>query len=616
MPLKVGNILGFTDEGTGRAAATPASCSCPACAALECLDRPRFFAGQLLSEAELNGEMDYILAKQRLHNRHLHGPGVVCGLEVVCSECEGQVIIRPGYAIDPCGNDVVVCQDQPFDVLKAIKACCAAMKKKSKSGCDPYAPANAGCTGLEEHWCITLSYLETMAQPVTPLRGKKKTCSCGGSCGGNCGCNGSSAAASPSASSNGCSGPSAATATTTATATACEPTRIREGYQIGITPDPGNCKSPATLFGDTLFANIIECLGPIFDAQTTLPSSTWGIVLLALTHQLANSDVDDNVAFQACCQFRQFVINLFTNSDFATRCTLLSVFDSLPCPQPPSTSVTGVAAETGSDAAYLQQVQDTIDSTVVLLLEYLRECVCHALQPPCPPEARDDRLILACVTVKDGKITEICNFGCRQFAGSFPSFFYWLSLIPIVPLIKLLVTDICCGPALALPQSRISNNRERLDPAGALKNAVVDGNFALPRMVLQRIGDLAQKFSLKGIVASIPADGLNLATLRGMSVQNAQASLKEFGVSFEERPIGARTDIPLAPAGAKSFAAPFARSGDHVILYESGGQVQEVLRAGTAQASAEDVSALRRQVESLQADIADLKKKAPPSGPK
>src|SRR5215470_823553 len=188
-------------------------CSCPACTGLNCLQRPRFFAGQLISDVDLNSEVNYVLAKQRLHNRYLHGVGTVCGLEVVCSNCDGQVVIKPGYAIDPCGNDIIVCQEQQFDVLKAIKACCDAIKKKNKGGCDPYRPFNEGCTGLEEHWCITIAYQELQTQPVTPLHGQTKTCSCVGSCSpvGSCGC--SSCNGSTTTKSNGCTPPLKAPAT-------------------------------------------------------------------------------------------------------------------------------------------------------------------------------------------------------------------------------------------------------------------------------------------------------------------------------------------------------------------------------------------------------------------
>src|SRR5271165_4405020 len=74
-------------------------CCCLACTGLQCLDRTRFFAGQLLTEADLNNDQSYWLAKSRLRNRYLHGWGVVCGLQLVCGPCEGWVTIKTGYAI-------------------------------------------------------------------------------------------------------------------------------------------------------------------------------------------------------------------------------------------------------------------------------------------------------------------------------------------------------------------------------------------------------------------------------------------------------------------------------------------------------------------------------------
>src|SRR5690348_15337026 len=95
-------------------------CTCQVCTGLECAERPRYFAGQLLSDKELTSEQAYTLLKNRLHNRYLHGWGVVCGLQVACSDCAGFISLKPGYAIDPCGNDIIVCADQEFNVLKAI----------------------------------------------------------------------------------------------------------------------------------------------------------------------------------------------------------------------------------------------------------------------------------------------------------------------------------------------------------------------------------------------------------------------------------------------------------------------------------------------------------------
>ena len=83
---------------------SPASgaCSCGpgrTCDGLECLCRPRYFAGQLLTDEDLRRLDHYIVAKNRLHNRYLHGTGVVCGLEVVCNPCDPTVTVRTGFAL-------------------------------------------------------------------------------------------------------------------------------------------------------------------------------------------------------------------------------------------------------------------------------------------------------------------------------------------------------------------------------------------------------------------------------------------------------------------------------------------------------------------------------------
>ncbi|MCI0435115.1 MAG: DUF4815 domain-containing protein [Gemmatimonadetes bacterium] len=55
----------------------------------------------------------------RLHNRMLHGYGVVCGLKVVCSANRTRVAVEAGYALDCDGNGVSVAQAVEVDVIGA-----------------------------------------------------------------------------------------------------------------------------------------------------------------------------------------------------------------------------------------------------------------------------------------------------------------------------------------------------------------------------------------------------------------------------------------------------------------------------------------------------------------
>lgn len=71
------------------------------------LERVRFFAGQLLSVADLEQEQDYLLARLRRHNRFLHGWGIVAGL-TVSADGNTRITVEPGLAIDCAGNELVL----------------------------------------------------------------------------------------------------------------------------------------------------------------------------------------------------------------------------------------------------------------------------------------------------------------------------------------------------------------------------------------------------------------------------------------------------------------------------------------------------------------------------
>jgi hypothetical protein len=68
--------------------------------------RNNFFTGKLLTAAELELEQDYFRGKLKLHNRALHGFGIVSGLEV--SRRRDKLLITSGLALDCEGNEIVV----------------------------------------------------------------------------------------------------------------------------------------------------------------------------------------------------------------------------------------------------------------------------------------------------------------------------------------------------------------------------------------------------------------------------------------------------------------------------------------------------------------------------
>jgi hypothetical protein len=233
------------------------------------IQRPKFFNGQLLTDVDLKTGLDYVMEKNKLHNRHLHGWGVVCGLKVKCYPCcqghgsSGKVVVEPGYAIDCCGNDIVVCQEQDYDVVKRINE----MIKKKKAQSSPCEPGvvleESDCPDQEGKYYLTLSYKEEDAKPVAALKGNDP-----------------------------CSIQS------------CVPSRTRECFELGLvnycTLDP----SPE----ENLFTRMRQCL--------TLFTETW-------TRVVGNQFNGENLLKLSADQLKTFISEYYKSLPSNVHCDLL-----------------------------------------------------------------------------------------------------------------------------------------------------------------------------------------------------------------------------------------------------------------------------------------------------
>jgi hypothetical protein len=214
---------------------------CPYCGGLECLCRPNFFSGQLLTDRELNGLQRYVIEKNKVHNRYLHGWGVVCGLDVYCDSCDPcerdgvqHVLVTEGYALSPCGEDIVLCRDAQVPVCELIQKC-----RPPEPECDDDAGRDPCREGPEE-WVLAVCYDEQASRGITPLRSPDCCPSCGcatSKSGSSCGCkngnrNGSCGCA------NGESGSHGSHARTRmdrcSAQLECEPTIICEGHRFVV----------------------------------------------------------------------------------------------------------------------------------------------------------------------------------------------------------------------------------------------------------------------------------------------------------------------------------------------------------------------------------------------
>jgi hypothetical protein len=81
--------------------------------------RNRYYTGRYLTAHDFRLEQGYFLSRHRLHNRQLHGWGIVCGLNVEEHKnpnCANNVIIHPGIAIDCCGREIILERPQVVEV--------------------------------------------------------------------------------------------------------------------------------------------------------------------------------------------------------------------------------------------------------------------------------------------------------------------------------------------------------------------------------------------------------------------------------------------------------------------------------------------------------------------
>lgn len=563
---------------------TPEPCCCPACTTLQCLDRTRFFAGQLLTEADLNNEQSYWLAKSRLHNRFLHGWGVVCGLQVVCSECDGWVTVKTGYAIDPCGNDVIVCQETPFNVLKAIQACCTPAKQ---TNCSPlrYTPPPT-CQDVIQTWCITIEYQEQESRLVTPLQPPSKTCSCG--CGGTskggcgCGCGGSGASNGNGSSKSTCCSSTQTAVAATVPAGACEPTRIIEGFKLGLICEP----QPTTTTTKRLPAPAPGTFGYQFElCFQTLQS------LLLQKPTFVVGQTTPLQAYQAACNYLTAVRNALSAS-YLTHCQIESKIDVVSIPSPPLQDPNGT---------YLSGLQATVDMIALLIRATALDCMCSSLLPPCPPDPCDDRLILACVTVQNGKIINICHFGGRKQVVTFPSLYYWLSIfrfdVLLADLIKLLEV-ICCGEEggrLPILAGEV-NYRENITSAGFTNPGSL--NRSVMAFVAQRIGANLLNSAMPNLnaVDLRPLVGLDMETAtRTLTTQYHIPEGNITPTSVDADP--AWTDS--AVASAAQYAPAAFNPGDNLTMYTKGKQVVGFEATSPTELLKAQVQRLQQQVDQL-----------------
>jgi hypothetical protein len=99
----------------------------------------------LLAAEDFETEQKYHIEMRRLHNRLLHGFGIVEGLRVSADDNdESSVVVSPGFAVDGLGREIVV--DEPVRIV--VGACgkepCFVTLQYAETATDPVPTVNGG----------------------------------------------------------------------------------------------------------------------------------------------------------------------------------------------------------------------------------------------------------------------------------------------------------------------------------------------------------------------------------------------------------------------------------------------------------------------------------------
>lgn len=626
-----------TGQARGRAPAPlppdPSCQPCPDCGGLECLCRPRYFAGQLLSERDLNRLDRYITEKHKLHNRHLWGSGVVCGLEVTCAPCDsGYVSVASGYALSPCGEDIVVCKPDMVDICALIARC----RNDSEPDCAPYR-GQESCGDVIESWVLAVRYAESPSRGITALTGTGQGCgcSCGGTCSGagkgagGCGCGGSGGGhggcgcGGSGGGHGGCgcggghggghSGGHGACGCGSAPAQglaeserlnqprlnrgappSCEATLTCETYRYDVFREPepetddddrertGLSGVFAQLEGE-MMARIACCLKQLEASLPRVP----GDISQPIPANMQNA------WFQWGCQMRTALANYLVRTG-GHDCEAMAKLGAIVVPSP------------SEDAAAFQQAMQIATVLFVLLIfEAMIACICSNALPPCPPP-KDPRVPLAVVKVRrrDCRVISVCNWHpLRKHVLTFPTLAYWFGFIPIARILREAMHRMCCDLfGLRELFQGFGVQRDNRDLQVAPARAAFSTKNGLP---LDPLAGLRFDTALFEAVASRQAVSGGTATWDDL----ARAALGRDRVSIDGGLTGAERAAAirrLGDTGPLSILAGVFASVTPVVARREGRGAEAEESAGGTDVSG-DIAALKRTLARQAREITALK---------
>lgn len=271
-------------------------------------------------------------------------------------------------------------------------------------------------------------------------------------------------------------------------------------------------------------------------------------------------------------------------------------------------------------AAYRKAILEALADLLAGFLQYLKDCLCHHLLVNCPECTGDDKLYLACVSIREGSVYNVCNFSRRRYVKSFPTVGYWMSIVPFVPFLRRWLEQLCC---MILPELFGRYQVADYDRSAVGVASGPDVAVARTAVVRTQAADVPTKFRLAsqqtkavasaGMTAGVrrmaaaPTGATPLAGVVGQPVDTAHARLEERGLQVERAPFESVGLGDIVRSFAGIFQAPVP--GGQVTLLEDQGTVKmaRVTRSADPADLGAQVEALSRTVRNRERQVDRLR---------
>jgi hypothetical protein len=269
-------------------------------------------------------------------------------------------------------------------------------------------------------------------------------------------------------------------------------------------------------------------------------------------------------------------------------------------------------------AAYRKEILEALADLLAGFLQYLKDCLCHHLLVNCPECAEDEKLYLACISIRAGNVYNVCNFSRRRYVKSFPTVGYWMSMMPFIPFLRRWLEQFCCMilPELFGRYQVADYDRSTVGVASGpdvavARTAVVRAQGADVPTKLRLARDQGRAVTSAGMTAAIrrlpagPIRTASLAGLVGQPVDTVHTRLEERGLQVERTPFESLglSDIVRSLTGIFRTAVP----GGQITLVDDRGTVRMAGAVPPPSDVGAQVDALTRTVRARERQVDRLR---------